>query len=125
MDEKEWKKKLSPEQYKVLREKGTERPFTGKLLHNKEEGKYTCAGCGALLFSSDKKFESGTGWPSFSDATENVGKREDKSHGMKRTEVYCKKCGGHLGHVFDDGPMPGKKRFCVNSASLCFKKESP
>ncbi len=124
MDEKEWKKKLSPEQYDILREKGTERPFTGKLLHNKEEGRYTCAGCGAVLFSSKEKFDSGTGWPSFSDATENVGKRTDESHGMTRTEVYCKKCGGHLGHVFDDGPMPSKKRFCVNSASLCFKKES-
>ncbi len=125
MDENEWKKKLTPEQYRVLREKGTEKPFTGKLLHNKDKGKYTCAGCGALLFSSEKKFDSGTGWPSFSDATENVGKREDNSHGMKRIEVYCKKCGGHLGHVFDDGPMPGRKRFCVNSASLCFKEESP
>lgn len=124
MDEKEWKKKLSDEQYKILREKGTERPFTGKLLHNKEEGKYTCAGCGALLFSSEKKFDSGTGWPSFSEATENVGKRKDISHGMERTEVYCKKCGGHLGHVFDDGPMPSGKRFCVNSAALCFRKGS-
>jgi peptide-methionine (R)-S-oxide reductase len=125
MDEKEWKEKLSDEQYKVLREKGTEKPFTGKLLHNKEDGEYTCAGCGAILFSSKEKFDSGTGWPSFSDATENVGKREDSSHGMKRVEVYCKKCGGHLGHVFEDGPRPSGKRFCVNSAALCFRKESP
>jgi peptide-methionine (R)-S-oxide reductase len=123
MDEKEWKKKLTPEQYRILREKGTEEPFTGKLLHNKDDGRYSCAACGAELFSSGSKFDSGTGWPSFSDATENVGKRQDNSHGMKRTEIYCKKCGGHLGHVFDDGPKPEGKRYCVNSASLCFQKQ--
>lgn len=123
MEDKEWKKKLTPEQYKILREKGTEVPFTGKLLHNKEKGKYTCAACGAELFKSDAKFDSGTGWPSFSEATENVGKREDDSHGMRRIEVYCKKCGGHLGHVFDDGPMPSGKRYCVNSGAMCFQKK--
>jgi peptide-methionine (R)-S-oxide reductase len=120
--EEEWKKKLNPEQYQILREKETERAFTGKLLENKEKGKYVCAGCGAELFNSDAKFDSGTGWPSFSDATENVGKRVDNSHGTVREEVYCKKCGGHLGHLFDDGPRPNKKRFCINSCSLGFKK---
>ena len=121
--EDEWKKKLSPEQYQVLREKGTERAFTGKLLENKEKGKYVCSGCGAELFSSDAKFDSGTGWPSFSEANENVGKRIDNSHGMTREEVYCKKCNGHLGHVFDDGPKESGKRFCINSCSLDFKKK--
>lgn len=120
--EEEWKKKLSPEQFQVLREKGTERAFTGKLLENKEKGKYVCAGCGAELFNSDAKFDSGTGWPSFSDATENVGKKVDNSPGLIREEVYCKKCNGHLGHVFDDGPGSSGKRFCINSCSLDFKK---
>lgn len=122
--EEEWKKELSPEQYKVLREKGTESPFTGHLLKNKENGKYICAACGNVLFSSDVKFDSGTGWPSFSDAIPGrVKSIEDNSHGMKRTEVVCSKCGGHLGHVFDDGPTPTGKRFCINSASLDFKKK--
>ena len=121
--EDEWKKKLKPEQYQVLRERGTERAFTGKLLENKEKGKYVCAGCGAELFSSDAKFDSGTGWPSFTEANKNVGKRIDTSHGMTREEVYCKKCGGHLGHLFDDGPRPTGKRFCINSCSLDFKKK--
>lgn len=121
--EEEWRKKLSSEQYTILREKGTERAFTGKLLENKNKGNYVCAGCGAELFNSDAKFDSGTGWPSFSEATENVGKRTDTSHGMIREEVYCKKCGGHLGHVFDDGPKPNGKRFCINSCSLDFKKK--
>ncbi|MBI4019650.1 MAG: peptide-methionine (R)-S-oxide reductase MsrB [Candidatus Aenigmarchaeota archaeon] len=118
----EWKKKLSAEQYRILREKGTEAPFTGKLLKNKEKGAYLCKGCGTELFSYETKFESGTGWPSFYDA-KNVQLREDDSHGMRRTEVLCKKCGGHLGHVFDDGPQPTGKRFCINSAALEFRKK--
>ncbi len=123
--EKDWKKKLTPEQYRVLREKGTEPAFTGKYVDNKEKGMYTCAACGAPLFSSDKKFDSGTGWPSFYDVAEkgNVELHEDTSHGMKRIEVTCKKCGGHLGHVFDDGPKNKTgKRYCINSCSLDFKK---
>ena len=121
----EWKQKLTPEQYNILREKGTEAAFTGKLLHNKEKGTYTCAGCGAELFSSDTKFDSGTGWPSFYEPKnkENVELKKDFAHGMLRTEVICKKCGGHLGHVFDDGPNPTGKRFCMNSCALEFKKK--
>lgn len=123
--ENEWKKKLTPEQYKILRGKGTEIPFTGKLLKNKDRGKYTCAGCGAVLFDSDTKFDSGTGWPSFYDAKKGAVKFiEDKSLFMSRTEVVCAKCGGHLGHVFDDGPSDKTgKRFCINSACLAFSKE--
>ncbi len=122
--EQEWKKKLPPEQFHVLREKGTEQAFTGKYFKNKEKGMYLCAGCEAELFSSDTKFESGTGWPSFYDAKskENIEFKKDFSHGMIRTEVLCKKCGGHLGHVFGDGPMPTGKRFCINSCALDFKK---
>ncbi len=119
--EEEWKKKLAKDQYNVLRENGTELPFTGKLLHNKKNGMYMCAGCGARLFSSENKFDSATGWPSFTDAVENsVEFKEDNSFGMHRVEVICKKCGGHLGHVFDDGPQD-KKRFCINSCVLDFK----
>lgn len=122
--EEEWKKKLKPEQYNILREKGTEMAFTGKLLHNKENGMYTCAGCGAELFSSDTKFDSGTGWPSFDKANMgNVELRKDSSHGMLRTEVICRKCGGHLGHVFDDGPTATGKRYCINSCALGFRKK--
>jgi methionine-R-sulfoxide reductase len=120
--EDEWRQKLAPEQYEILRKKGTEAPGTGKLLHNKEKGKYVCVACGAELFSSDAKFDSGTGWPSFDSATENVGRRPDKSHGMQRIEVYCRQCGGHLGHVFDDGPTKTGKRYCINSLALGFKK---
>lgn len=120
----EWKKKLSPEKYHVLREKGTEMPFTGKLLHSKENGMYTCSGCGAELFPSETKFDSGTGWPSFDSANmDNFELKKDISHGMIRTEVICKKCKGHLGHLFDDGPTKTGKRFCINSCSLDFKKK--
>ncbi|MBI2546453.1 peptide-methionine (R)-S-oxide reductase MsrB [Candidatus Woesearchaeota archaeon] len=122
--ESEWKKRLTPEQYHVLREKGTEMAFTGKLLKNKETGTYTCAACDQKLFSSDTKFDSGTGWPSFTDAIpSSVEFHRDMSHGMVRTEVTCAKCGSHLGHVFDDGPGPTGKRFCINSCSLDFKKQ--
>jgi peptide-methionine (R)-S-oxide reductase len=122
--EEEWKKSLSPLQYKILREKGTERPFTGALLKNHEKGVYTCAACGADLFDSDTKFESGSGWPSFYApiAEENVATEADNSLGMRRIEILCRRCGGHLGHVFDDGPRPTGLRYCVNSASLGFKK---
>ena len=125
MKDDAWKKKLTPEQYRILREKGTETPFSGKYVKNKEKGMYTCAACGSMLFSSNTKFDSGTGWPSFSDVakSENVRLEEDISHGMKRVEVTCAKCGGHLGHVFEDGPGPTCKRYCINSAALGFKKK--
>ncbi len=123
--EDEWKKELTPEQYKVLRKKGTERPFTGELLHNKEKGMYVCAGCGAALFDSDTKYDSGSGWPSFWQPAEkdNIEEKSDNSLFMRRTEVNCRQCGGHLGHVFDDGPQPTGQRYCINSMSLGFKKQ--
>ena len=122
--DEEWKNKLTPEQYRVLRERGTEAPFTGKYYSSKEIGVYRCAACGQELFSSETKFDSGTGWPSFTDPMnlKNIELKEDDSLGMRRTEVLCKKCGSHLGHVFDDGPRDkGDKRYCINSCSLDFK----
>lgn len=117
-------KKLTKEQYHILKEKGTEIPFTGKLLKNKEKGVYICAGCGNKLFVSEKKYDSGTGWPSFSDVKKGAIKlKEDNSLLMKRTEVVCGKCGGHLGHLFDDGPKPTGKRYCINSAALGFEEK--
>jgi peptide-methionine (R)-S-oxide reductase len=122
MDE-EWMKELSAEAYEVLRKKGTERPFSGDLLHNKEDGTYRCAGCGNVVFLSKDKFDSGTGWPSFTDAVAgSVELVPDHSHGMTRIEVRCSRCGGHLGHVFSDGPKPTGKRYCINCAGLSFQK---
>ena len=121
----DWREKLSPEQYRVLREKGTEPPFTGRYVHNKEKGVYLCAGCGAELFSDATKFDSGSGWPCFYDAIDRsrIEEIEDTSHGMRRIEIVCRACKGHLGHVFPDGPRPTGLRYCVNSLSLDFKKE--
>jgi peptide-methionine (R)-S-oxide reductase len=123
--EAEWREILTDEEYRILREAGTEPRFSGDLLDIKEDGTFECAGCGAELFSTDKKFDSGTGWPSFSDVYEqgNVETKTDTSHGMRRTEVVCSRCGGHLGHVFDDGPEPTGKRYCINSAALDFDPE--
>lgn len=117
--EEEWLQKLQPEEFNVLRRGATERPFTGRYLDEKREGTYLCAGCGSELFQSDTKFESGSGWPSFYDAVAaNVGEKQDTSHGMLRTEIVCDNCGGHLGHVFPDGPNPTGLRYCVNGAAL-------
>ena len=118
--EAEWREILSPEQYRVLRQKGTERPFTGKFWDAKTEGTYRCSGCGEPLFSSEVKFNSGTGWPSFFQPLEgsSVEEHVDRSHGMTRTEVTCGRCGAHLGHLFEDGPPPTGQRYCINSVSL-------
>jgi peptide-methionine (R)-S-oxide reductase len=121
--DEQWREELTPEQYETLRRAGTERPFTGKYWDAHDDGTYRCAGCGAELFSSETKFESGSGWPSFTEpaVAEAVELRRDTSHGMIRTEVVCKRCGGHLGHLFDDGPADkGGMRYCINSCSLDF-----
>ncbi|MBU2103574.1 peptide-methionine (R)-S-oxide reductase MsrB [Patescibacteria group bacterium] len=123
-NEEEWEKRLTAEEYAVLRKGGTEAPFTGKYVDNHQDGVYRCKACGAMLFDSAKKFDSGSGWPSFTDpaVSENVGTRADTTHGMERTEVFCKHCNGHLGHVFMDGPQEaGGKRYCINSVCLEFE----
>lgn len=122
LTEQQWQERLTPEEFRVCREKGTERPFTGQLLDVNDKGMYLCKCCGAELFSSDTKFDAGCGWPSFfAEHAENVGYHTDTSHGMTRTEITCKHCDAHLGHVFPDGPQPTGQRYCVNSVSLTFE----
>ncbi|ELZ02788.1 peptide-methionine (R)-S-oxide reductase MsrB [Natrialba asiatica] len=120
----EWRAELDDEEYRILREAGTEAPFSGEYVDHKADGSYECAGCGAALFDGDTKFDSGCGWPSFYDVDDDrIETRSDDSHGMRRTEVLCANCGGHLGHVFEDGPEPTGKRYCINSAALDFEDD--
>jgi peptide-methionine (R)-S-oxide reductase len=118
--DEQWRRELTLEQYRVLRQKGTERAFSGELWDDHEPGRFLCAGCGAEVFRAEEKFDSGTGWPSFSRPADAraVASERDSSHGMERVEVHCRRCGGHLGHVFQDGPLPTRERYCINSASL-------